>query len=463
MHHKRDIFILVTIDTVMLSLAWLVYYEFRIRSGLFPTTIEPDIIMPMLVVDIFWLLVFGFIGLYRPWYAESRFDELTSIFKAVTVGAFILFFAVFIDDARTNDPSTSRLLILVYWFIVLASVGSGRMIYRSVLKRLIISGIGRRAAMIIGTPERAEQLHALLKNAPALGYTIVGFLNTGNGNVDTDLKEYGTLNDLEAILERENIQEVLIALPSTEHDLLVDIVGRCSPYKVGLKIQPDMYDIISGQARTHQIYGVPLMEIMPELMQPWERVTKRIIDIIVSLVILVLSFPLWIFIALGIKLSSRGPILYRQERVGKDGKIFRIIKFRSMRVDAEKLTGPRWADKDDPRVTSFGKILRKTHLDEIPQLLNVLEGDMSLVGPRPERPYFVDKFTREIALYRRRLNVRPGITGWAQVKHKYDESLDDVRTKLRYDLFYIENMSVRMDLKILLHTLYNVFTGQGHA
>ena len=255
---------------------------------------------------------------------------------------------------------------------------------------------------------------------------------------------------------------MLIALDSTEHDKMLEVISSCNSHAVSMKIIPDLYDIISGQARTNQIYGFPLIEIMPEIMQPWEVAVKRGIDIAVSSLILFLGLPFWLLVALAIKLDSKGPIFYTQERVGKDEKQLKIIKFRSMHHDAESDSGPVWADRRDPRATRVGKLLRKTRLDEVPQLINVLDGDMSLVGPRPERPYFVEQLSREIPLYKRRLKVRPGITGWAQVRHKYDESIDDVRRKVQYDLFYIENMSLRMDMKILLRTISVVLLGKGH-
>jgi exopolysaccharide biosynthesis polyprenyl glycosylphosphotransferase len=269
------------------------------------------------------------------------------------------------------------------------------------------------------------------------------------------------MEDLPRVISRRQIREIIVALDSTDHDRLLDIVARCSAFNVGLKIVPDLYDIISGMAKTNQIYGFPLIEISPQLLKPWEEATKRSIDVSVSAATLLLGTPFWLIVAAAIKLDSPGPVFYKQERVGKDGDRFKILKFRSMQQYAEK-GGPKWAHKRDPRVTRVGKILRKLHLDEVPQMFNVLRGQMSLIGPRPERPVFVEQLTQEIPMYPRRLKVRPGITGWAQVKHKYDESIDDVKKKVQYDLFYIENISLRMDLKILFSTVSHMLLGKGH-
>jgi exopolysaccharide biosynthesis polyprenyl glycosylphosphotransferase len=266
---------------------------------------------------------------------------------------------------------------------------------------------------------------------------------------------------LSGILERYEIRDVIIALDSSDHSLLLDIIGQCNGLPVSVKIVPDLYDIISGQARTNQIYGFPLIEISPQLMPPWEEAAKRGIDVAVSLLVLALGLPLWLLVSCAIVLDSPGSVFYNQERVGRDGVRFKMHKFRSMRRDAEQ-GGPQWAGRHDPRVTRVGRILRALHIDEIPQVWNVLKGDMSLIGPRPERPMFVEQLSKEIPLYTRRLKVRPGVTGWAQVKHKYDESIEDVRKKIQYDLFYIENMSLRMDFKIILSTLSHMLMGKGH-
>ena len=462
-HFERKIFFL---DLLAINLAWIVYYYFRVESAVIEYAIKPDLLLPMVVMYCFWLAIFFFWGMYRPWHVHSRVDEFMAVLKSVTVGCLIIFFVFFFNDDYAGQFSTSRMLIFVYWGYVVGFVGGGRVIYRSIRRKFLASGIGLRNALIVGWNAKAKELYDLVEQYPDQGgYRVVGFVkldkkiskaNYHNASV------LGTLQELPNIIQQHNVRDILIALESSDHERLLEIIDLCDGRDVSLKIIPDMYDIISGQARTNQIYGFPLIEIMPHIMQPWEESAKRLVDIVVSLIVLTITFPLWFFIGIAIKIDSKGPVVYSQERVGKDGKIFKMHKFRSMRFDAEAATGPVWAPKKDTRVTKIGRILRNTRLDEIPQFINVLDGDMSLVGPRPERPFFVEKLAKEIPLYKRRLKVRPGITGCAQIKQGYDQTIDDVRSKVRYDLFYIENMSFRMDIKILLITFYVMITGKGN-
>jgi exopolysaccharide biosynthesis polyprenyl glycosylphosphotransferase len=403
--------------------------------------------------------------MYRTWFASSRLDEISTLFKASFVGIFILFFLILIDDYINGAGSTTRILIFIYWGFFLFLTATGRLFVRSFQRRLLIRGIGRKNALIVGFNENANDVQNQLKQHPALGLDVVGYIKAHNNSDDSEyngIKTIGTIDDLQETIDRFNAKEVIIALEREDKDALVEIIAKCEPKNVGLKIVPDLYEILSGQARTSQIYGIPLIDIMPELMPEWEKKLKRLIDISVSLVFLIITSPVLLITMLAIKLESEGSVFYRQERCGINGNVFRIIKFRSMRKDAEKLTGPVWSQKDDPRITKVGKFIRRTRIDEIPQIINVLKGEMSIVGPRPERPYFVEKLSMEIPYYKRRLKVRPGITGWAQVKHKYDETIEDVKIKLRYDLFYIENMSLRMDFKILFRTIFVMLLGQGH-
>ncbi|HUL42835.1 MAG TPA: sugar transferase [Bacteroidota bacterium] len=455
----------VIIDFLTINLAWSLYYWFRVRSGVIRSGVQPDFLVPMFVICLFWAIIYFLFGLYQSWYAKSRFDEFATLFRATSFGVLVLFFAIFVDDQGAGSPLRSRLMILVYWFVLLAFVGFGRFLLHTFQRRLLEAGIGSHPTLIVGWSPKARELFDAIHLYPALGYKIVGFVPvTPEPRVHTykDHPVIGSIEDLPALIDRHGVKDVLIALDSAEHNQLLHVVSACNSHSVSMKIIPDLYDIISGQARTNQIYGFPLIEIMPELMQPWERAAKRMMDIIVSFVILFIGLPFWILVAVLIRINSKGPVFYLQERVGKDERVFRIVKFRSMNEGAESQSGPVWANRRDPRVTAVGKILRRIRIDEIPQLINVLDGDMSLVGPRPERPFFVEQLAKEIPLYKRRLKVRPGITGWAQVKHKYDESIDDVRKKVQYDLFYIENISLRMDLKILLNTISVVLLGKGH-
>jgi len=471
MSYKTERLLLLALDFLTINLAYVVYFWLRVRSGWFSYPIEPELLLPMFAVYVYWLLLFAFFGLYRSWYAQSRLDELITLFRTTGIGALVLFFLVFIDDEPTGTQPGLRALIVAYWFLLFLFVSVGRLGIRAMQRRLLEAGIGARNTFIVGWSHKAYELCDMVMKYPALGYHVVGFVKVRKSSsakrargVDyRGVPVVGSIDELASLIRQYNIRELLIGLDSTEHEKLIDIINACNGFEVGLKIMPDMYDIVSGQARISSIYGFPLIDVMPDIMRPWEESLKRFVDITVAAAILLVGLPLWILVPLFIKIDSRGPVFYKQERVGRNGRIFKMVKFRSMYSDAEKHSGPIWASKKDPRVTRVGKFIRRLHIDEVPQFINVLTGDMSLVGPRPERPFFVEKLATELPLYKRRLKVRPGITGWAQVKHKYDESIEDVRFKLKYDLFYIENMSWRMDLKILFNTFYVMITGRGHA
>lgn len=457
------------LDFLTINAAYGWYYWLRIESGWFEYPIEPELWLPMTAIYVYWLAWFWFFGLYRHWYAQSRLDEVLTLFRTTAVGALVLFFLVFLDD-QAGSSTSARELIVIYWLMLFGLVTIGRLGIRAFQKRLLEAGVGARNTVIVGWSKKAHELCDMIIRFPALGYKLVGFVTPTKSNRRSkktaayrDIPVIGSLSELPAHLERFQVKEVLVGLDSTEHDLLLDIIRLCNGHDVGMKIIPDLYDIVSGQARINSIYGFPLIEVMPELMKPWEEATKRVVDVAVAGAVIVIGLPIWILVALSIKIDSRGPVLYRQERLGMNGSPFVMVKFRSMFVEAEKQSGPKWAVHNDPRVTRVGKIIRRMHIDEVPQFFNVLVGHMSLVGPRPERPYFVERLEKDLPLYRRRLKVRPGITGWAQIKYRYDQSVEDVRTKLKYDLFYIENMSWRMDLKILFNTLYVMLRGKGHA
>lgn len=467
MKKRTRLLLLLFGDAVALNIAAVITFYYRFMSGAFANPIQlywTDAPLPFLVLTVAWMGLFAFNGLYAIKQTISRADELLTIWK-VAIIAVLLLFLLTMEPA--NPLSQGRKALLLYGVLIAILVGVNHFLVHTVHRNLLARGRGHQNTLLVGWNPLGKEYYEKIAEYPALGLNVIGFVTTAPERckgecLDNGPEVLGGVENLPALIKELDVSQIVIALESSDHDRLLDIIRLTENEPVSLKIIPDLYDIISGQARTNQIYGIPLIEIMPEIMPVWERVIKRGIDVLVSGIALLLFTPFWIIIALAIKLDSKGPVIYKQERVGKDGEVFNIYKFRSMVQDAEKETGPVWAKEDDPRITNIGRLLRRLRLDEIPQLLNVLKGEMSLVGPRPERPVFAREIQKELPLYSRRWRVRPGITGWAQVKHSYDATLEDVKRKLEYDLFYIENMSLRMDLKILLNTFWVMLMGKGH-
>jgi len=407
----------------------------------------------MMAIHVVTLLgVFFFYKLYHRRRSLSRFDEFSTLFAAVSIGTFMaIAFTAFIF----NRLEYSRWIVVYAWMWTLVLVSLGRLVYATVEQALRSRGVGADRVLIVGAGEVGQNLAQRIARAPRLGYRVVGFVDDDPSAQGNGLPILGRTEHLPEIIDQQGIDEVIIALPNASHEELMDLISRCHRERVSIKVFPDVFQIIASEVSIGHLDGLPLLTVRDVALRGWKLTLKRVVDVVVSVVALVLLSPLMLLIALAIRLDSEGPVFYTQERMGLDAKPFKVIKFRSMRADAEAETGPVWAKADDPRRTRVGAFLRRTSLDELPQFINVLLGEMSVVGPRPERPVFVEQFRRSIPRYMDRHREKAGITGWAQVNGLRGDTSIWERTK--YDIWYIENWSLWLDFKIMLMTLLRLF------
>jgi exopolysaccharide biosynthesis polyprenyl glycosylphosphotransferase len=470
MNENKQVFRYLISDFLSASVAWSLFYIFRkeiiepLKFGYdIPLTLSNRFYLGLLIIPAFWLFLYYLTGFYKNIFRHSRTDDFFRTFVQSLSGVLIIFFLLILDDevkTYRNYYLMFTVLFSLHFFLTL--------IPRFILTSQTVKKVHNRKlgfnTIIIGSNQQAIDIYReLMESRSSPGNKFIGFislLKQDKYHLSEHIPKLGSLKDLTQVIELHKIEEVIIALESSEHDQISTIINQLGLCNVIIKAIPDMYDILTGKVKMDHLFGTPLIQLSKDLMPVWQANLKQFIDIAVSAIALIILSPLIIVLSIGVKLSSKGPVFYSHERIGRYGSPFFIYKFRSMYIDAER-NGPELSSKEDNRLTNFGRFMRKFRLDEIPNFYNVLMGDMSLVGPRPERQFFIDQIILKAPHYTHLHKVKPGITSWGQVKYGYAENVDQMIRRLRFDILYIENMSLFVDFKILFYTIMTIIKGRG--
>ena len=469
-NQRKQRLLYVLFDFLAAMAAWVLFFLFRkiyIEPQVFgtdvPITLGPRFWIGTIGLPFAWILLYYFTGFYKDMFRRSRLDDFIRTLLSSLLGVVVIFFLLILDDI-IRDYTTYYSLALTLFFLHFTFV----LIPRMILTGRTVAKVHRREigfkTVMIGSNENAVDVYLDIVNQKrSNGYEIQGFINVKwkeHYQLQDHLTHLGGHENMESILIEQQVEEVIIALEPSEHGKIGDIVNRLSLLDVRISAIPSITDILTGKVKSTTIFGTPLLEVDQDVMPAWQQNVKQLMDFVISILAIIMLLPLSFALIIGVKLSSSGPILYKQDRIGRFGREFQIFKFRSMYHNAEE-NGPELSSKHDPRVTRFGQMMRKHRLDEIPNFLNVLRGEMALVGPRPEREYFIDKIIKTAPHYTHLQKVKPGITSWGQVKYGYAENVQEMIKRLRYDILYIENMSLFVDVKILFYTVITIVKGRG--
>jgi exopolysaccharide biosynthesis polyprenyl glycosylphosphotransferase len=454
--------LLLLLDYLAALVAWIAFYYFRkVSIERVEFEVGQSFYWGIAIIPVLWILFYYFQGTYHEIRRLYRFKLFNLTFVATLLGSLSLFFTLLLDDEVDNYQLYYKSFLLIFGIHFFVTI-IPRFIFITILVSRIHSGKAGFRTLLIGGSEKAVEIYNEIIGLPKSTNNFIGFINI-NGvdrQLESKLPYLGHADNLEKILLEHPVDEVIIALESVEHDKLKSIISRIEGGNIVIKILPDMYDILSGSVKMTNIFGALLIEVNAESMPLWQQATKRFMDVFLSIIAIILLIPVYIFLAIGVKMSSSGPIFFMQERIGLNGIPFKIIKFRTMYVDAEKL-GPQLSSSNDPRITPIGRFMRKLRFDEFPQFFNVLLGDMSLVGPRPERQFYIDQIVQIEPQYLHLTKVRPGITSWGQVKYGYAENVEQMLQRMKFDLLYMKNRSLALDIKIMLYTILIVVKAKG--